>query len=273
MSNITIIESFHNPLKIDVKELWRYRELLWSMSLRDFKIRYSNAALGLVWAFLMPAATIGVLWFIIQMRGGNTFHSHIPSIVLVACGYTAWSFFQTLFTEGGSSIIQSQNMVRKIYFPRLILPLSKSLTGLIDFGISLLILVILIAIYGVKISPNIIYLPLFVLLVIMCGLAGGLWVSALSIRFRDFKIVTPLISRMGLFLSCIMFPFSLLSDKLKIYFSFNPLVGVVEGFRWSILGEGTLNHYMFISLSIVLLMFVSGIFYFNSIEKKIADLI
>ena len=268
----TIITNASNPFKLNLKELWQYRELLWTMSMRDFKVRYANTFLGFAWAFLNPMATIAILAFIISLRG-KPFPGATPPLVMVACGYTAWVFFQTLFNEGGSAIIQSQNMVRKIYFPRIILPLSKGLTGLIDLAVSFLIMSVLLIYFKVEISSNIVYLPVFILLTLMCGLAGALWVSALSIRFRDFKIITPFISRLGLFLSCIMYSFSSLPQKVQFYFSFNPIIGLVEGFRWCITGNGTLNNYMFISLSCVFLLFISGLFFFNSMERKIADLI
>jgi len=269
-----IIEPKRNPFKVDFRELYQYRELLWTLTYRDFRVKYAQTALGIAWALFNPLLQIGVLSFVFgSVAKTGTGEVEVPHIIYTSAGMLGYTYFSNLMTEAGGSIIGAQQMVKKIYFPRLVIPLSKALTGLIDLGMTLLILGGLMVIYQFVPSSNLIYLPVFILIAILSGLAGGIWMSALTIRFRDFQQITPLIVRLGMYATPIAYPASLVPEKYLTLYYLNPMAGVVEGVRWCIVGGTPPSSLMWLSFGLIGVLFVLGIFYFNKVERVMADIL
>ncbi len=268
----TIIKPISNPLKIDFAELFRYRELLWTLTYRDIRVKYAQTILGLIWTVLNPVISVLLLSFVFGVVA-KIETGEIPHILYTLAGMCGWTYFQALLSSAGDSIIGAQQMVKKIYFPRLIIPLSKAITAFIDLIVVLVCMGLLMIYYQFLPSENIIYLPLFILIAVISGLAGGIWLSALTIRYRDFKHITPLILRIGVYATPIAYPTSSVPEKYQLLFYLNPMAGVVDGVRWSLVGGTAPNSYAYISFGIIIILFVTGIFYFNKMEKNMADIL
>ncbi|PKP08549.1 MAG: phosphate ABC transporter permease [Bacteroidetes bacterium HGW-Bacteroidetes-4] len=257
----------------DIKELFRYKDLFFTLAYREFRVRYAQTFLGFFWAFLQPAATLLIFTFVfgraIKVDTGN-----IPYPVFALSGMVAWTYFSFVVSQSGRSLINSQSMIQKIYFPRIILPLSQAMVGLIDFFITFLLLLLAMLWYGVLPSAHIWYLPLFLLMAIVAALAVGIWISALTIRYRDFMHVIPFLIQIGLYATPVAYSTLYIPEKYHLlYYSLNPMVGVVEGFRWSLIGQGSIHPYTFISMGVVLVLFVTSLIYFRKVEKVMADII
>ncbi|NJL77192.1 MAG: ABC transporter permease [Saprospiraceae bacterium] len=267
-----IITPRRNSLYFNLKEVVRYRDLLFTLAYRDLRIKYAQTAIGFTWAFLNPLFQILILSFVFgvvaKFDTGST-----PHILYTAAGMCGWTYFSDLLSSASGSIIGAQAMVKKVYFPRLILPLSKALPALVDLGVMLLLIFILMLIYGIAPSINILWFPLFLFVAISSGLAIGIWMSALTIRFRDFTYITPLLLRLGMYATPIAYPASAVPEQYKFVFYMNPMAGVVEGVRWSLIGGEAPNTYSYLSFGIVFVLFVTGLLYFNRIERKIADIV
>lgn len=243
---------------------------------RDFKIRYAQTLLGFLWAFIQPAATILIL-YVVFGRFAQVETGQIHHIVFTAVGLLPWTYFSYVMQNSGNSIIAAQAMVKKVYFPRIIIPVSKALVGLIDFGINALIVVFLMLFLGQGLSQNVWALPFFVLIGIVVSLGIGIWLSALTIRFRDFQYVVPFMVQLGLYITPTAYPSEFALKQLPewaayIYFM-NPMVGIVEGFRWSILDCPAPDGLNFLSFGAAALIFISSLFYFKRIDGKIADIV
>jgi lipopolysaccharide transport system permease protein len=249
-----------------------YRDLFLVLAWRDLRIRYAQTFLGLLWAVLQPLATLLIFTLIfgraIKVDTGST-----PYPVYALCGMLAWSYFAYVLNQSGQSIIGAQEMVKKIYFPRLIIPLSKAATGFVDFAITLLFLIILMIFYDVPVSSNIIQLPVYFILGVMASLGIGVWVSSLTIRYRDFQHVVPFLVQVGLYATPIAYPASLIPDKYQLIYHINPMAGVIEGFRWSILGNESISQYAWISFVVIIILFISSLFYFKRVERIMADIV
>ncbi|MGB1216324.1 MAG: ABC transporter permease [Saprospiraceae bacterium] len=273
MSQFTsVIEPKLNPFKINFKEIWQYKELLWTLAYRDLRVKYAQTAIGFTWAIINPLFTIVILSFVFgsvaKVDTGTT-----PHIIYTAAGMCGWTYFSALLGQAGNSIIGAQNMVKKIYFPRLIIPMSKAITAFVDLAIVLACIAILMIIYQTPITSSIIYLPLFLGMAVISGLSAGIWMSALTIRYRDFTHITPMLLRIGLYLTPIAYPASAVPEKYQVFFYMNPMAGVVEGVRWSLIGGEVPNNLIYISFVIVTLLFIAGLFYFNKTEKVMADIL
>jgi lipopolysaccharide transport system permease protein len=268
----TIIERSKNPFKIDFRELYRFRELLWILAYRDFRVKYAQTFIGFLWAFINPILTLLILTFVFgviaKVDTGET-----PHILYTLAGLAGWTYFSSLFAEAGNSIIGAQQMVQKIYFPRLIIPLSKALNGLIDFGITLLCMFGLMVIYQFPPTASIVFMPFFVIIAIISGLTGGIWMSALTVRYRDFQFITPFLLRLGMYATPIAFPTSAVPEQYRLLFYLNPMAGVVEGMRWSIIGGEPPHPYAYISFGIIIVLFFLGVLYFHKVEKVMADIL
>lgn len=270
-----IIDANKNKFLPDFKELFRYKDLFITLSWRDFKVRYAQTTIGLLWAILQPVVTLFILSLVFGRFVGVK--TEVPHLLFTVAGLSIWTYFSYVMTNAGNSIISNQGMVKKIYFPRLIIPLSKALVGLIDLGISLLLLIILMFYYQITPSSNIWAAPLFILVGIIAALGVGIWLSALSVRFRDFQHVVPFMVQIGLYITPIAYPAEFASAQLpkwaaNIYF-LNPMAGVVQGFRWSLFGGTPPGTLMWVSVAMILVLFCTGIIYFNRVEKKMADFV
>jgi lipopolysaccharide transport system permease protein len=270
--NRTIIEANKKGLGLDLKELFQYKDLFFVLSYRDFKVKYAQTFLGFLWAFIQPLFTLIIFTFVfgkaVKVDTGN-----IPYPLFALAGLFPWTYFATVMSQAGNSVIGAQNLIKKIYFPRLIIPLSKGYIGLIDFGISFLFFIALMLYYNFFPSVNIIWLPLFMIITIMVALGTGIWLSALTIRYRDFQNVIPFMVQLGIYATPVAYPASLVPEKYQWVYYLNPMAGVVEGFRWCLLGSDMPGNHIFISFTIVILLFISSLYYFKKVEKVMADIV
>ena len=272
MQNKTIIEPRASSLNHKLRELWQYRELLLMLAYRDFRVKYAQAFLGFAWALINPLINLVLLSFVFH-RVANISTGDTPPILFTLIGLAGWTYFSEVFSTAGDSIIGAQQMVKKIYFPRLIIPLSKAITALIDLGIVLALLLLLLIYYRVSPGSNLLFFPLFLILAIMAGLTGGLWLSALTIRFRDFKYISPLFLRIGIFITPIAYPASAVPEAYLFWYFLNPLAGIIEGFRWSLTGTVPLPVYAFVGFALLIILFVGSLLYFSKVEEVIADVL
>lgn len=242
------------------------------MAWRDIRVKYAQTFLGLLWALLNPLFTLFILSFVfgtvvkVDSLG-------IPHLLFTMAGLVAWNYFSILTTEGAGSLLNNQNMIRKIYFPKLAIPFSKALSGLPDFLINLVLLLVLFIIYGKTPSSNIIYLPLFILLIMTLAIAGGIWISALSVRFRDFKFITPFLIQLGLYASPIAYPMSSVPEKYLALYQLNPIVGLINGFRWCLFDTPMMSGALWYSVLFIILALVFGLLYFSRVQSLMSDII
>ena len=272
----TVVDADKRKLSLNLRELINYQDLFLVLAYRDLRVRYAQTFLGLFWAFLQPAATL-LIFTVVFGKAVKVETGGVPYPLFAICGMAAWTYFAFVLNQSGNSIIGAQEMIKKIYFPRLVIPLSKAVVGFVDFAIGLLFIVVLLLVYGVKPAPQLVYLPLFVLLTIISALAVGIWLSALTIRYRDFQHVVPFIVQFGIYATPIAYPAETIVNNLPswavaIYY-LNPMAGVVEGFRWSIIGGTPPNVFAYISLGVIVLIFVSALFYFRKVERVMADIV
>lgn len=271
-----IIDANKSSFSLNLKELYSYRDLFLILAYRDLRIRYSQTFLGLAWALLQPLITL-IIFTLVFGRFVNVDTGGVPYPVFALCGMLAWTYFSFVMNQSGNSIIGAQEMVKKIYFPRLIIPLSKAVVGLVDFFIALIFLAALILWFHVPFSTNIYMLPFFLVATLVSSLAIGIWLSALSIRYRDFQHVTPFLVQIGLYATPIAYPsetvIRTLPDWAVVLFYLNPMAGIVEGFRWSILGQGNMHGVSYISFAMVVILFMTGLVYFRKVERIMADIL
>jgi len=271
-----VVDAKKSKFSLNLRELVEYRDLFLILAYRDLRIRYAQTFLGLLWAFIQPLATL-LIFTVVFGRAVKVDTGGIPYPVFAISGLAAWTYFSFVLNQSGYSIIGAQEMVKKIYFPRLVIPLSKALVGFVDFAVALLFLLLLMLYYKVVPSANIIFLPIFLLLTIISALAAGIWLSALTIRYRDFQHVIPFMVQFGLYATPIAYSASVITDNLPPWASYiyylNPMAGVVEGFRWCLLGGIPPHALSYLSFGIIALLFISGLFYFKRVERVMADIV
>jgi len=259
--------------KLYFKEILNYKDLFYSLAWREFKVRYAQTFLGFAWAFLQPIATLIIFFFVfgkaIKVDTGN-----IPYPVFALTGLTAWSYFSFVITTAGRSVITESAMIKKIYFPRLVIPLSKALVGLIDFAISFVLLVCAMLYYQIPVTLNLFWSPIFLMLILVVSVGVGIWISALSIRFRDVQHIIPFFIQIGLYATPVAYSSAVIPEQYQLFYHLlNPLAGVIEGFRWCMIGGEINFNYLIYSIIIILIIFISSIFYFRKVEKVMADII
>ncbi len=255
-------------------DLWRYRELFYFLAWRDILVRYKQTAIGIVWAFIRPLLTM-VVFTVIFGKLAKLPSEGAPYAILVFAAMLPWQFFANSLSEASNSLIGNANLISKVYFPRLIIPTSSVITSFVDFLISALILVCMMVWYRFVPSWRIVTLPFFIAIAFAAAMGVGLWLTALNVKYRDFRYIVPFIVQFGLYVSPVGFSSSIVPEKWRLLYSLNPMVGVIDGFRWAILGgESTIYLPGFmLSLGVVLLSFVYGIVYFRRTEKSFADII
>jgi len=258
---------------LDLRDLWVYRELVFFMIWRDIKVRYKQTLLGAAWAVIQPVLTMLIFNFIFgTIAKVNT--EGIPYPIFSYCALLPWGLFSAALNNASRSLTTNQNMVSKIYFPRLVLPLASVLGGLVDFAIAFLILIVLMIYYKVTPTTAIWTLPLFLVLTVVTALGVSLWLSAINVQYRDVNYVLPFLTQFWLFLTPVAYSANVISAKWQVVYSLNPMAGVVNGFRWALLGTNTgPNMNMAVSVGISLVVLVSGLFYFRSMERTFADTI
>jgi lipopolysaccharide transport system permease protein len=261
---------------LGLRELWESRELLFFLTWRDVIVRYKQAVLGVMWAILQPLLTMIVFTVVFnRMLGVQSPSARIPYEVFSFAGLLPWQFFAGALSRSGGSVVANANLLTKVYFPRLVIPLSAVLAGLVDFAISFVVLLALMGAYGVAPAWNVVFLPLFILLAIAVALGVSLWLSALNVLYRDVQYVIPFLVQLWMFVSPVIYSVnSVKSPILRVVFALNPMTVVLSGFRWALLGEqAPLDLYAWISIGSVLLVLVGGLFYFKRMERVFADVV
>lgn len=254
------------------RELWAHRELLYFLVWRDVKIRYKQTVLGAAWAVLQPFLTM-VVFSIFFGRLAGIPSDGKPYPVFAFAALVPWTYFATAVTAGSNSLVGSQNLVTKVYFPRMVIPLAAALTPLVDFAIAFSILLVLAGYYGTAPGGAIFYLPCFLGLAFLTALATSLWLSALNVRYRDVRYTVPFLVQLWLFATPVAYPASLVPDGWRWVYSLNPMVGVVDGFRWALLGTSAPAVSSLASVGVTVLLLLGGIAYFRRTESFFADVI
>ena len=256
------------------KDLWRYRELFFFLSWRDILVRYKQTVIGVLWAVLRPLLTMIVFTFIFGNVAKLPSEGNAPYPILVYAAMLPWQFFASALQENSNSLISNANMVSKIYFPRLVIPTSSVIVSFIDFLISFIILILLMIIYGFMPPVKIFALPIFTIIAFFASMGCGLWLAALNVNYRDFRYIVPFIVQFGLYISPVGFSSNIIPEKWRLLYSLNPMVGVIDGFRWSIIGNTQVYVPGFVlSLIIVAIVFITGLRFFRKTEKVFADII
>lgn len=269
-----VITAKKKGVNLGLKELIRYRDLFLILAYRDYRVRYAQTFLGLFWAVLQPIVTVSVFTFVFgYLIKDRSVSNGLPYPVFVLSGMISWTYFSYVLTQSGQSIIGSQGMIQKIYFPRLIIPLSKAVVGFVDFFITLTLLIILLFYYQITPNINMLYIPLFVILIIISSLGVGIWMSALTIRYRDFQHIIPFMVQIGLYATPVAYSSDLIQGKLKYLYYINPMAGTIDGIRWSIFGTSFDINYFLISLFVGIFILLTGIYYFKKVEYKMADIV
>jgi lipopolysaccharide transport system permease protein len=259
------------PLRL--KELWEYRELLYFLVWRDVKVRYKQTVLGAAWAIIQPFFTM-VVFSIFFGHLAKIPSDGLPYPIFAYCALLPWQLFSHALTESGNSLVGNQNLITKVYFPRLVIPLAAVLAGLVDFGVAFLVLLGMMAYYGMAPTMAVATLPLFILLAIATALAVGLWLSALNVQYRDVRYTIPFLAQFWLFVTPIAYPSSLVPEGWRVLYGLNPMAGVVEGFRWALLGTANAPGPMLaVSVAVVVALLVGGLYYFRRMEKTFADVV
>jgi len=257
---------------VDLHELWAYRELITSFTLRDIKLRYKQTGLGIAWAVLQPVLTM-VIFTVIFGGLAKIPSDGVPYPLFVLAALLPWTLFAEGLTRSTTSMVTNANIMTKVYFPRLIMPLSSIISPLVDFAVSFIILIAMMVYYGFVPTLNILFLPVFLLLALATALGVGLWLSALNVKYRDFQYTVPFLIQIGLFASPVVYASSLVPDSLRIWYGLNPMTGVIEGFRWALLGTGAPSAMVLVSVGMVIVLLVSGMFYFRRMEQYYADIV
>ena len=257
---------------INFSEIWQYRELLYFFTWRDVKIRYKQTALGFLWAIIQPLFLMVV--FTLFFGGLAKVPSDgIPYPLFSFAALIPWTLFSEGLTRSTTSMVSNANIMTKVYFPRLVMPISSILSPLVDFAIAFVILILMMAYYGFVPTIAIFLLPAFIVLAIMTSLAVGLWLSALNVKYRDFQYTIPFLIQLWLFASPVVYPSSLLPAQFRLLYGLNPMAGVIEGFRWALLGTNPPEAMILVSVGVVILFLVGGLFYFKRMEQYFADVV
>ena len=260
---------------IDFADLWRYRELLWILALRDIKVRYKQTALGAAWAVIQPFMLMIGFTLLASLSGRSQGPIQgVPQPIFFFTGLIIWQLFATAMSTASNSLVGNQNLITKIYFPRLVMPIAAVITGLVDFLIAAVLLAVLMVIYRVPTVPQLLLAPFFVGLAFFAALAVGLWMSALNVEYRDVRYVIPFVVQFGLFIT----PLYVATDEVnkqwkRVMFGLNPMSGVVEGFRWCVYGRPTPGPMLLVSTLSTVVLLIGGLFYFRRMEKTFADIV
>jgi lipopolysaccharide transport system permease protein len=269
----TIIRPSPKISFLNAREIWRYRELLYMLAAREIQLRYKQTAFGVVWAVLQPLVP-AIIFAVIFGAFAKLPSNGSPYILFVFTGTMVWNLFSQAITRAGNSLVGNSALISKVYFPRILVPLSSIGAVLFDFCVTAVLLVILMIIYKTSPGLNLLLFPLFLLLALVTAVGISLWLSALNVKYRDFMYAMPFLVQVWLYATPVVYASSLVPQKFRWLYSINPAVGFVEGFRWSILGKGTLSLSMILASSIVAIVaFVSGLVYFRATERKFADVI
>ena len=270
---VTVIRPRPGWVPLDFRELWAYRELLYFLVWRDIKVRYKQTALGAAWAIIQPFATM-VVFSLFFGKLAQIPSDGVPYPIFSYAALVPWTFFAYGLSQSSNSLVGSANLIRKVYFPRLVVPISAVLGGVVDFALAFTVLLGMMMFYGIVPTVNVVWLPALLLLAFVTALGIGFWFSALNVKFRDVRYVLPFVVQFWLFATPIAYPSSLLPEPWRVLYGINPMAGVVEGFRWALLGTETAPGSIIAVSSLVAVgLLVGGAFYFRRMEKTFADVV
>lgn len=268
-----IIEPTKGLAALKLRELWEYRELLYFLVWRDIKVRYKQTALGVAWVVLQPLIAT-LIFTVVFGQLAKIPSGDLPYPLFAFAGLLPWQYFAGALNRAGTSLVNNANLLTKVYFPRLIIPLASILNGLVDFGISLIVLIGLMVYYNVVPAPAILLLPLFLLMAIVTALGVSLWLSALGVKYRDVNQLLPFLIQVWMYATPVVYPASLFPERWRWLLGLNPMSGVVEGFRWALTGSGDPpGPILLVSISVVLILLVSGLVFFRNTERTFADVV
>ncbi|MGB6877092.1 MAG: ABC transporter permease [Candidatus Acidiferrales bacterium] len=257
---------------IDFAELWYYRELLWILAKRDIQVRYKQTVLGILWAVIQPFAQM-IIFTLLFAKNGFSTDGIIPPVFYFS-GSICWMLFANSLTTAGNSLTNNQNLITKVYFPRLVMPIAAGVTGFVDFAISFLLLIVLMAWYHVVPTLTILLLPVFVALAMLASLAISLWLSALNVQYRDVRYAINFVVQFWFFVTPVIYPSSIVKAHWKkVILGINPMSGVVEGFRWCLFGRPAPGAMTVVSIVTIFVLLTGGLFYFRRMEKTFADFV
>ena len=267
-----IIRPMNGWVPVDLKEIWEYRELLQTFVVRDIKVRYKQTALGAAWAVIQPLLMM-VVFTLFFGKLAKIPSEGIPYPIFSYAALLPWTLFAEGLSRSTGSMISNAGIMTKVYFPRLILPISGVISPLVDFAIAFVILLGMMLYFGFFPTVNIIWLPVFILLALATSLGVGLWLSALNVQYRDFQYTVPFLIQLWLFASPVVYPSTLLPEPYRMIYGLNPMAGVIEGFRWALLGTSPPSSLVAVSVVAVIAILISGAFYFRRMEKTFADVV
>lgn len=266
------IEPSRGWVALELRDLWKYREMIYFLTWRDVKVRYKQTVLGAAWAIIQPVFTM-IVFSIFFGKLAQLDSEGIPYPIFSYAALLPWNYFSQSLSQSSNSIVGSAHLITKVYFPRLIIPLTSVVSGLVDFGISFLVLIVLMVYFQVQPTVGLFLLPLFLLLSAITALGVGLWLSALNVQYRDVRYIVPFVLQFWLFATPVVYSSKLLDEPWRTLYGLNPMVGVVEGFRWALLGTDPPKLMILISTIVSIFLVVSGIYYFRRMEKYFADLV
>jgi lipopolysaccharide transport system permease protein len=276
---VTLLRPRRGWQPMRLAELWRFRELLWFLAMRDIKVRYKQTVLGVGWAVLQPLFTM-IVFSIFFGKLGKIPSDGVPYPLFSLCALLPWQLFAYALTQASNSVVSEQNLITKVYFPRLIIPLASVLSGLVDFVIAFVLLLGMMAYYEMSgyaiVAPGwrIFAVPPLVLLALAAAMAVGLWLSALNVQYRDFRYTIPFLTQLWLFVTPVAYPSSIVPEQWRLLYGLNPMAGVVEGFRWALLGKAEPpGPMLWVSVASVAMLLVGGLFYFRRMERSFADVV
>jgi lipopolysaccharide transport system permease protein len=274
---LVVIEPTRGLASLRLHDVWHYRELLFFLAWRDVKVRYKQTALGVVWVLLQPLITIVIFSVLfgglLKVPSGET-----PYPVFAFTALLPWNYFAGALNRSSTSLVSSANLITKVYFPRLVIPISAVVSGLVDFGVAFLVLIALMGFYGITPTPAIALLPLLVLLATMTALAFGLWLAALNVRYRDINYVVPFLVQIWMYVTPVIYGTTLVPERFRFLLGLNPMTAVVEGFRWALLGPDapvaqTPAWIYAFSIGVLIVVQISGLIYFRTTERTFADVV
>ncbi len=270
---VTLIHPSRGWISLKLAELWKYRELLYFLTWRDIKVRYKQTVIGAAWAIIQPFFAM-VVFSIFFGQLAKIPSDGIPYPIFAYCALLPWQLFAHALNESSNSLVANQGLITKVYFPRLVIPVAPVLAGLVDFGIAFLVLIGMMLYYGIMPTFAVLTIPLFLILAVATALSVGLWLSALNVQYRDVRYTIPFLTQFWLFATPVAYPSSLVPESWRALYGLNPMAGVVEGFRWALLGKaegpGTL---LGVSVMVVIILFIGGLYYFRRMEKTFADVV
>jgi lipopolysaccharide transport system permease protein len=253
------------------RDLFHYRELFYILSWRDIKVRYKQTVIGAAWSIIKPVLTTLIFTILFSRLAGLKYPGKAPYALMVLAGYLPWQFFSSSLSDAGNALVGNSNLISKVYFPRLIIPSSSIITNLVDFGITFALMMIMMFYYHFVPDIKLVLLPLFLILLILLALGTSLYVAALNVKYRDFRFIVPFVVQFGLYVTPVGISSSMVPEKWRLLYSVNPMVGIIDGFRWCILGEQMYWPGFGASIAVIAFFLWLGVWYFRKTEKSFAD--